>query len=402
MIINKSISLIGINTPILDGRGNKTIITIQEATDVVVRGFKIINSGRSYSTEDSGIKIIKSSNVYIQENEFYNVFYAILPKDSYNIWITDNIITSIPDYYVADRGHGIYSWYTRYLYIINNEFRDVQDASYNDHVYNAYIINNVVEEARYGVHLMYCENITIEKSYITDSIAGLVLMYSKGIRASDNTILLLRKGGIGEAVFIPECDDIWIENNSIIGNIVGINLRKTPFTPGKKAVIKGNTIAFNYIGIRIDSESAAEIYENNIIENIMDVSLIGVDIGDTIWFNMEKARGNFWSEYHYRDMDGDGVGDVPYISQDILEDLMDGYRQLRIFLYSPGYLVLENMKKVILINPRKKAIDLYPLIHPTQMLGGRIIINPVGVMTSFILTIIPLSLIMYLRRRWVR
>lgn len=217
-----------------------------------------------------------------------------------------------------------------------------------------------------------------------------------------NAVLLLKGGGIGEAVFIPEGDDIWIENNSIIGNIVGINLRKTPFTPGKTAIIRNNIIAFNYMGIRIDSESAAEIYGNDIIENIIDVSLIGSDLGDTIWYNKEEARGNFWSQYHYRDTDGDGIGDIPYLSQDLLEDLMDGYRRIRIYLYSPSYLILETMKRAIIINPRIKAIDQYPLIHPAQISRNGIRIKITGALTSILLTTAPLSMIIYLRRRRIQ
>lgn len=399
IIINKPLKIIGEGYPIIDGRGKGTVITIINTKNVLIKGLIIRNSGQSYSTEDSGIKIVNSTNIEIVGNRIENVFFGILPKDSINISIFNNYIESYSYLPVTEREHAVYAWYSHYIYIVNNTFSYVKDGVYNDHVYNAVIEFNKIKNARYGVHLMYCENITIIKNNITKSIAGLVLMYSENIYAYKNNVVMNRVGGIGEGIFIIEDDNIIIDGNYIIGNFVGINIRKTPYEPITEAIVRNNLIAFNYIGIAIDADSVINIYGNSFIENIRDISLIGFGIGLNKWYDENNKRGNFWSDFHSYDYDNDGIIDEPYVSQDILEDLMDGYPQLRIFLYSPAYLILEVMKKSFPINPRIKAVDVYPLASSPHKINAKYNISYVNILFTSFLTVIPMIIIVFMRRR---
>jgi nitrous oxidase accessory protein len=390
-IVNKSVSIIGIGMPTIDGDGSGTIITIKNTGNLIISGLRIINSGRNYGSEDSGIKIINSDNIWITNNLLDKVFFGILIKNSYNIWVLENNITGIVEYPIPGREHGVYAWYSFYVNIINNTFRSILDGSYNDHSYNLVIRNNRIEDARYGVHLMYCENVTIVENHITKSIAGLSLMYSRNIVASSNLIIRNRVAGIGEGIFIPESDNVTVERNLIVANIIGINIRHIPFTPKSKAIIKDNVIAFNYVGITTDGESRALIYGNSFIENIMDVSLVGVE-NNNVWFNNDTRTGNFWSNYRK-------TGSKPFISEDPLEDLLDGYPQLRIFMYSPSYLILEAMKEAFPVNPRIKAFDLYPLERIPYEEYFKNSFHTSNIVYSILLTTPPILVIVYVRRR---
>ncbi len=62
IIINKSIFLIGINHPVLDGDHTYEIISIK-ANGVVVDGFKLIHSGISSIEDYAGIKIYNCRDV---------------------------------------------------------------------------------------------------------------------------------------------------------------------------------------------------------------------------------------------------------------------------------------------------------------------------------------------------
>ncbi len=399
IVIDKPLAIIGRGYPVIDGGGRGTIIFINRTNNIVIKGLKLINSGTSYGTEDCGIKIKNSSDVFIIGNILDRVFFGILPKDSTNVWIVNNTISSIPEFSVTERQHGIYAWYTRRLYVVGNKFFLVKDGTYSDHVDMAYIAGNYISDGRYGIHLMYCNNVTINGNYITNTIAGMALMYSYNVTSVNNEIILNRGGWIGEGIFLVETDDVLIENNTIVGNIIGINIRYTPYRPGYFSIVRRNIIAFNYVGITIDAESATELYLNSFIENIRDVSLIGFGMGDNKWFNEELKVGNFWSSHIGYDDDGDGIVDKPFISQDILEDLMDGYSSLRIFLYSPSYLMLEVMKKAVAVNPRVKAVDLYPLVRPPRQLTVNRPLNFTNWAFSATLTLPPILLILYFRRR---
>lgn len=354
IIINKPLTIIGIDLPTIDGSHSGSIITIENASYVKIEGLKIINSGRFYSSEDSGIKIKSSKFIWITKNVLRNVFYCILVYNSTWVWIIDNDIESIPEYFVQDRGHGVYAWYSFNLVIEKNIFNYTADGSYNDHAYNIIIKDNIIKHARYGVHLMYCKNITADGNMVTRSIAGIVPMYSSSVIISNNSVFLNKESGVGEGIFLREADDIVIEDNIIVGNIEGFYISYTPYT-NTKAIIRRNIIAFNYIGITIDTDSRLTIYDNSFIENIQDVSLYGEGTSQSTWFNATIMRGNFWSTYK---------SNRPYIMRNALEDMMDGYKQLRIFMYSPAYLLLETMKNSIPTG-RIKLIDEYPLQKPS-------------------------------------
>ena len=74
--IEKSISFIGINHPLLDGDNKYEIISIK-ANGVLVDGFTIINSGISSIEDFAGIKIYNKRDVIIR-NEYHYRFAALL------------------------------------------------------------------------------------------------------------------------------------------------------------------------------------------------------------------------------------------------------------------------------------------------------------------------------------
>ncbi|MBL7757992.1 MAG: hypothetical protein JNL59_11365, partial [Chitinophagaceae bacterium] len=67
LIINKPVSLIGLNFPILDGQQKNQVLTIR-ASNVLVEGFRIINSGYSSLEDLAGIKIIQARDISIRNN----------------------------------------------------------------------------------------------------------------------------------------------------------------------------------------------------------------------------------------------------------------------------------------------------------------------------------------------
>ncbi|MEZ5029369.1 MAG: hypothetical protein R2765_11375 [Ferruginibacter sp.] len=78
ILINKSIALIGINHPILDGDNKYEIISIK-ANAVTVEGFKLINSGVSSIEDFAGIKVYNGKDIVIRNNILENTFFGIYP-----------------------------------------------------------------------------------------------------------------------------------------------------------------------------------------------------------------------------------------------------------------------------------------------------------------------------------
>lgn len=366
--VRKPVKLVGIDYPILDGGLRGSVIKIIDTSDVYIEGFEIVRSGRVYSTEDAGVRIDSSNNVTIRNNVFRDIFFGILVKNSSYIYIYGNEITGIPEYYISDRMHGIYNWYSRNVFIVNNTFYHVKDGVYNDHNYYTVIDNNRFFYGRYGIHLMYSDNFKITNNSITGFIAGMAIMYSENITVRYNLITGNRVGGVGEGLFIPETDNILVEYNWIVGNIVGINIRYTPYTPGKFSIIRFNVVAFNYIGVNVDTDSEAYVYGNDFIENIQDIRYIGYTESRIRWYNESLKMGNFWSGYVAYDSDNDSIYDIPFISIDPLYTFIQEHRELSIYYFTPVYELLDIIFKYSFESRLEGLIeDRYPFKKPVNI-----------------------------------
>jgi len=93
LIINKTITLIGINYPILDGEFKYEIISVQSSY-VVINGLKIQNSGVSSIVDFAGIKLYNVSNVKVENNIVQNCFFGIYLQNSINCLIQNNRLSA--------------------------------------------------------------------------------------------------------------------------------------------------------------------------------------------------------------------------------------------------------------------------------------------------------------------
>jgi nitrous oxidase accessory protein NosD len=100
---------------------------------------------------------------------------------------------------------------------------------------------------------------------------------------------------------ISECE---IYNNAGDGICCG--------NSGSGTHIIGNTIYNNsWYGINFSGTNHNElIYRNNFITNHRNNAYDG---GINTWYNTTLHEGNYWSDYTGIDVDGDGIGDTPYI-----------------------------------------------------------------------------------------
>ena len=104
--------------------------------------------------------------------------------------------------------------------------------------------------------------------------------------------------------------------------------------------------------------------ENIFQENGAQVSIAGQgELKGTFW--AEAGRGNYWSDYAGFDADGDRVGDLPYKSQSLYEDLMETYPELRLFQLSPASDAIDLAARAFpIFQPRPNMTDEHPLMVP--------------------------------------
>jgi len=106
--INKPLTIIGENYPVIDGELKGEIITII-SDNVTVDGLFVINVGTSYTEDYAAIRVRKSKNFVIQNLVLENLFFGIyIEKSSYGKIFHNKIIGDAVEEY--NSGNGIQLW----------------------------------------------------------------------------------------------------------------------------------------------------------------------------------------------------------------------------------------------------------------------------------------------------
>jgi nitrous oxidase accessory protein len=358
--ISKSVKVIGVGRPTIDGGGNGDIVEIT-APGVELRGFTIRDTGIDLDKENAAIRI-GASRVVIEDNVLEDVLFGIDLRESSDCVLRGNTIGG-KALDIARRGDGIRLWRSDGTLIENNTIHDGRDSIlwYSTGVT---VRGNHSERCRYGFHLMYSDSVTIENNEIAGNSVGVYLMYSKVVTLRGNS-LTRNRGPSGYGIGLKEVDQFSVEGNVIAGNRVGVYLDGSPFTTVKPGLFTGNTFACNDIGITfLPSVRGNLIYQNNFIDNIEQVSIGGR--GELRGNEFSKDdRGNFWTDYVGYDQDRDGVGDFVYESQTLFENMMDKEPKLRILLFSPAQQAIEFVGRALpAVRPEPKFTDECPLMEP--------------------------------------
>jgi parallel beta-helix repeat protein len=135
--------------------------------------------------------------------------------------------------------------------------------------------------------------------------------------AGNNTIMgfTIRNSELGGLVI--NCPGNRISGNNIANNYNGIYLISEY---SSNNVISGNNIKNNEYGICLDYSNSNFIYHNNFVNNTSQVYNARQSVN--IWDNGYPSGGNYWSDYAGKDVNGDGIGDTPYV---IDNDNIDHY-----------------------------------------------------------------------------
>jgi nitrous oxidase accessory protein len=360
VVVDKRVTLIGYDWPVVDGGGEGTVVKLV-APGVVVRGFVIRNSGDSLDAENSGIAV-EAPEAVVENNRLEGTLFGIYLRKAPHSVIRDNVIHS-KDLALPRRGDAIRVWYSNGVRIEDNVVAKGRDVVlwYSE---NLTVRGNVVTEGRYGLHFMYCDDALIEGNRLTRNSVGAFLMYSRRLHLRRN-LIAYNRGPSGYGVGLKDMDDAVIEENLFLDNRVGAFLDNSPREIESIGVFRGNVFAFNDIGVTLlPSVRRNQFTGNSFVDNQEQVHVAG---GGQLLQNLWTVDGvgNYWSDYVGYDGDGDGVGDVPYRAERLFENLMDRHPSLRLFLYSPAAQAVDFAARAFpFVKPQPKLVDTQPLMTP--------------------------------------
>jgi nitrous oxidase accessory protein len=357
LIINKQITLEGIDRPRLRGEGFGSVITVT-ADGCLLKGLVIEHSGGDLTREDSGV-LLKSSKNHVLNNELHDVLYGIYLFSSHGNVLRGNQMRGRAELELGGRGAGLHLWNSPDNIIEDNIVSDMRDGLYVQSCNGNQIRRNRVSNVRYGLHYMFSDRNVFEDNVFSNNIAGAAIMYSSQIEFRRNTFVHNR-GFSSFGILFQECNELVAEDNFIVDNATGIfmeALRKTTF--------RRNTIANNDVALQMFSSSDANVFsENNFIGNLSPLQVIGKNT-TTRW--SQNGLGNFWSHYDGYDLNHDGNGDVPLKIQNVFEYMEGNYPRLRIYLESPAARALSVAEKAFPVFTGSPETDNAPLIKPVPM-----------------------------------
>lgn len=358
VVIEKSIQLIGIDNPIIDGHGEGTLIFI-DAPDVTLKGFTVRNTGNIQHREDAAVDIT-GPRAIIENNHFENVLYGIFFASAPDGIARNNTIYGMGDD-TALRGDSIRVWYSNNVQILNNYVEHSRDTViwYSD---NIVIRDNTFVNNRYGLHFMYNNGAQVERNIFENNSVGAFMMYSADPFIKDN-IFAYNRGPSGYGLAMKDMDKVLAQGNFFVGNRAGLYLDNSPALYETYNRFEGNIFAYNDIGTTTLPAVERNIFTgNSYLSNTQQISMRGREVlSRNIW--SDEGVGNYWSDYAGYDKNDDGIGEAPYQSDKLFESLMDEYPTIQLFTYSPAVQAIEFTGSAFpVFRPQPKLVDDAPLM----------------------------------------
>lgn len=349
IVIDKPMTLLGEDYPIIDGEDKGEIITIV-SDNVTVDGLFIINVGTSYTSDYAAIRVVKSKNFLIQNVVLEKLFFGIYLEKSQNGRVYHNKIVgdAVEEF---NSGNGIQLWYCQNIEVEQNIVQHVRDGIYLEFSDNITINNNISSDnIRYGLHFMFSDDDVYENNTFENNGAGVAVMFSKKIKMTNNTF----KKNWGTASFgllLKEINDADIIGNTFEENTIGINIEGS-----NRIQFKNNNFANNGWAIKVRGACYTNSFiNNNFLYNSFDISY-NSKLNDNVF------ERNYWSSYTGYDLDKDGVGDVPYRPVKLFSYIVNRSPETIVLLRSLFMDIIDFSEKVSPVFTPDKLMDENPLM----------------------------------------
>ncbi len=349
IIVDKPLTIIGKNYPIIDGELKGEIITVI-SDHVTVDGLFIINVGTSYTADYAAIRIKRSKHFVIKNLVLEKLFFGIyIERSSYGKIYHNKIIGDAVQEY--NSGNGIQLWYSNHIEIEHNYVEHVRDGIYLEFSDDCLIKNNVsAQNIRYGLHFMFSNNDTYQDNIFENNGAGVAVMFSKKIYMYNN-IFKENWGTASYGMLLKEINDAEIVGNTFENNTIGINIEGS-----NRINYKNNNFSNNGWAIKVKGACYTNKFTaNNFLYNSFDIAY-NSNINDN------EFDKNYWSNYTGYDLNKDGIGDIPYRPVKLFSYIVNRTPETIILLRSMFIDIIDFSEKVSPVFTPDNLLDNNPVI----------------------------------------
>lgn len=349
--IDKPLTLRGLDRPTLTGRGRGDTIRIT-APDVTIEGLIVRDSGSDLQQQNAGIYIQPGAHrAVVRRCDLVHNLFGLWIEGANDVRIERNLITGLREVISSQRGNGLQLYNTTGAQIIGNQISFVRDALYVDVSHHALFRGNRLHHSRYGTHYMnsYYNVWEDNDSYLNRG--GLALMEARNQTVRNNRAW----GNTDHGIMLRTIQDSVVEHNIVAGNGRGFFIYDVEYTR-----LRDNLVIDNAVGIHLSAGSTRnQVDGNDFIGNREQVRYVGVR--DELW---GRDAGNHWSNYLGWDRDGDGIGDIPYEANDMVDRLGWQHPEMKLLMSSPAIQALRLVGRQFPVLRVPSVVDARPHMRP--------------------------------------
>ncbi|TFF63627.1 MAG: hypothetical protein EU521_00890 [Promethearchaeota archaeon] len=333
----------------VDGNDSEYCLIIRNSLKYAQILNSTFQSTHGYSYKEAGLRIINTTNLGIRNNTFLDHYVGgIYCANSSNLNITYNKISNTDSYSLLlnkciyinvsynqlfnSNFIGAYLQYTNYSVILCNSFQNLEGAIWlrESNCYNLISKNNIFAkessfEISLGISIRGNSIFNLIKNNFINFTRNGILVSSQNNMVQSNiltwiTLTCIRIEGLNNSI-----NDNQIQghsgisllsgsvSNKVFNNSISQSRTSGVYVQGINNTIFNNTIFNNRkeketYGIRVDYiASNNTIYQNYLLNN--SINIRAWNSSNYFSFN---GTGNYWDDYHGKDVNDDGHGDTPY------------------------------------------------------------------------------------------
>ena len=352
IIIEKPLTLIGIDFPVLDADNEKVEILIIRSNKVHVSGFIFRNVSVSYMNDLAALKVKRVRYGSIVNNKFENCFFGIYLEYAQHYLVKGNTVTGAFEN-EASAGNAIHVWKAKHISIEDNVLSKHRDGIYFEFVDSSYISNNrSYNNIRYGLHFMFSNTDIYSHNLFKNNGSGVAVMFSRRVQMIRNTFEE-NKGGASYGLLLKEISDGSISQNIFIRNTIGILAEGA-----NRLLFSENQFTLNGTAIDMKGNSLDNrIERNNFLANTFEIVTNSNH-------NINTYDSNYWSTYSGYDLNRDGTGDLPYRPVNLFARITNEIPSATLMLHSFFTNMLDATERLFPDLIPAELVDNNPMMKP--------------------------------------
>lgn len=355
--IERPLTIEGAPGALVDGHGIGRTIEVM-SPEVTIRGIAVRGSGMSLEKMDAAIFLDQSAaKALVENNDIEDNLVGVYIHGAPEAIVRGNKIVGRILPHINESGNGVYLWNAPGAEVLDNDISGGRDGIFTNTSRRNVFRGNKIHGVRFAVHYMYTNDSEVSDNISIGNHAGFVIMFSSNIMVRDNA----SRDDRDEGLLLNYANGSIVERNAVRDS------HKCVFIyDANKNALRRNWFEGCEIGVHFTAGSERnEITGNAFVDNETQVKYVGTRFLD--W--SVNGRGNYWSDNPAFDLDGDGIADVAYRPNNIMDQIIWRYPAAKLLLNSPASQIV------------RWAESAFPAIHPGGVIDSAPLMQPPDVPT---------------------